>query len=201
MKKYKHKYILIYNKIQMLLIGVLGRKRVGKDTTADYLVNKHKFGLKIAFATPLKDACKLLFNFTDEDVNDKKDIINHTWGVTPRTMLKYFGTDIFRNDIQNVLPNVEDKFWAKLCLEKCISSHKDRVVISDVRFQNEIDYIHKYNGIVIKLVNRNVPQDPDENQIDQLKGDYTIYNEQDYDYLYKCIDHTIDDILHIYRNE
>ena len=179
----------------MLLIGFLGRKRVGKDTGADYLINTHNFDLKIAFASKLKDACKLLFNFTDEDVNDKKDIVNETWGVTPRTLLKYFGTDIFREDIQKVLPNIEDKFWAKSCIDKCLASNKDKIAISDVRFQNEIDYIHKHNGIVIKIINNNVEKDPDEDHIDFLEGDYTIYNEDDRDHLYKYLNDVICDIV------
>lgn len=46
----------------MVLIGLTGKKRSGKDTTADYLVEKYGFS-KMSFSTPLKDICKILFSF------------------------------------------------------------------------------------------------------------------------------------------
>jgi dephospho-CoA kinase len=176
-----------------MLIGILGRKRVGKDTTCDYLVKNYNF-TKIALATPVKQAVSLLFNFTDDDVNENKDNINEEWGVTPRTLLKYFATDVFRKDINKVLPGIEDNFWVKTCLLKCSKIDGD-VAISDVRFQNEIDKIHEKNGIIIKIINNNAPKDPDEDHIDDLRGDYTIYNESDVVNLYKTLDEIIKELL------
>ena len=41
------------------LIGLLGRKRVGKDTVADYLINNYNF-TKHAFANPIKEVLKIM---------------------------------------------------------------------------------------------------------------------------------------------
>jgi len=49
------------------LIGFLAKKRHGKDTSADYLVKKYNYK-KLSFAKPIKDACKILFGFTDEQL-------------------------------------------------------------------------------------------------------------------------------------
>jgi len=44
--------------VKPLVIGLCGRKRVGKDTVAEYL--KKQFGFtQYAFADPLKEACKV----------------------------------------------------------------------------------------------------------------------------------------------
>lgn len=175
-----------------MLIGILGRKRVGKDTSADYLIEKYDYQ-KIAFATPIKEACKLLFNFSEEDLINK-DIIHPQWGVTPRTLIKWVGTDIFRIKIQEILPDVEDKFWAIKCINKC-GTLNGNVVISDVRHQNEIDKIRDNNGIIIKIINKNAEKDPDEDHIDALEGDYTIYNESEYNQLYEKLDDIIKKII------
>ena len=45
----------------LLLIGLVGRKRHGKDTVADYLTQKYNF-TKDSFASPLKKTLKELFS-------------------------------------------------------------------------------------------------------------------------------------------
>lgn len=167
------------NYTKQMLIGIIGRRRVGKDTCADYLINKYGFA-KIAFADTLKDACKVLFGFSDYDVNDGKDDINVKWGVTPRTMLKYIGTNVFRNDINRVIPWVNDNFWVMRCVDKYYEMNMNsNIIISDVRHQNEIDEIKRNNGILIKIINENVTKDSDEDHVDMLVGDYVIINNND----------------------
>ena len=179
----------------MKLVGILGRKRVGKDTTADYLVDNHNFNLKIALAQPAKEACKLTFNLTDYDVNDGKDIYNEKWKKTPREILVWYATGIFRIEINNFLPESKDNHWINLGIDKYnimkTNNENAKVVISDVRFQNEIDVIHQNSGIIIKIVNDNVPKDKFEDPIDDLKGDYLIINHDEKEDLYKKIDELI----------
>ncbi len=145
-----------------MLIGILGRKRVGKDTMSDYLCSKYNFG-KITLAQPLKDICKISYNFSDEQLyGSLKEIIDERFGVSPRVVYQYLGTDIFRKDINKIIPNIKNNFWINLVAEnylKMIDVNKNScVVISDVRFQNEIDRIHELGGIVIKI-NRTFMED------------------------------------------
>lgn len=175
----------------MSIIGILGRKRVGKDTTADHLVNKHNY-TKLSLATPLKETCMTLFNLSEQDMINK-DEIHEKWGVSPRTLLKYIGTDILRKDINKILPDIKDNFWIKLCMDKC-DTIPHPIVISDVRFQNEIDHIKQKGGIIIKIINDNAIKEDDENQIDNLKGDYTIINETSYEHLYETLNNIIKNI-------
>ncbi len=177
----------------MKLIGILGRLRVGKDTTGDYLVNEHNY-TKLAFATPLKEGCKILFNLNDYDVYEGKDVMHPYWGVTPRTLIKYIANDVFRSDINRILPNVGDKFWVNHTMNKCKELDGVNIVISDVRFQSEIDAIHNNGGIIIKVVNNNVNKMADEDHIDELLGDYYVINEGSLDELYEKIEQILNDL-------
>lgn len=174
----------------MRLVGILGRKRVGKDTTADYLVDNYDF-IKIALAQPAKDACKITFNLSDYEVNEGKDIYNDKWEKTPREILVWYATGIFRKEINNFLPNSKEDHWINLAINKYNTiknkDEKTKIVISDVRFQNEIDVIHQNGGIIIKIVNDKVIKDKNEDHIDDLNGDFVIINHDKKEDLYKKI--------------
>ena len=183
-----------------MLIGVLGFKYSGKDTTADYLVKNYDF-TKIAFAQPMKDACKILFNFDDEQLyGSKKEIIDCRWNVSPRTVFQHFGTEMFRRGINEIMPHIKDNFWVTLAIDTYHNIVKKepniKVVISDVRFPNEIDAIHKENGIVIKItrpeiisVDTHASED-----IENLRGDYEIINDGTLENLYNKIDIILENI-------
>ena len=149
----------------MSLIGLLAKKQHGKDTCADYLVNSHGF-IKKSFAQPLKEGCGCLFDFTDEQLyGEKKEDIDSFWGVSPRKIFQYIGTDIFRKDINKLIPDLNDDFWVKCFVKKYLTMIKhypnNKVVVSDVRFQNEVDAIHDLGGIVIKLERPTLDYDKD----------------------------------------
>ena len=66
----------------MVLIGLIGFKFSGKDTFADFLVQHYEFK-KIAFATPLKRACKELFLLKEEFIEKCKtdSEFSQRWGL------------------------------------------------------------------------------------------------------------------------
>ena len=175
-----------------MLIGILGKKYSGKDTTADYICNKYN-GTKLILADPLKEACKILFNFSDEQLyGNLKENIDLNWGTSPRKILQYLGTDIFRNDINKILPDIGSKFWINLMSIKYseIKKEKSLIIVSDVRFQNEIDRIHEHGGFIIKLIRESIKNDDkhESENIDNLFGDYTIINDSTKNDLYHKID-------------
>ncbi len=182
----------------MKLIGILGRKRVGKDTTADYLTDNYDF-TKIAIAQPVKESCKIAFNLSNYDVNDGKDILHEKWNKTPREILVWYATHIFRNEINNFMPGSKDNHWINLAMDKWNNlkniNENAKVVLSDVRFQNCIDIIHNNGGIIIKIVNDNVEKDENENHIDNLVGDYLIVNHGTQEELYKKIEEIVSSLI------
>lgn len=181
-----------------MLIGICGKSRNGKDTIADYLVSKYAFE-KLILSEPLKEACKILFGFNDEQLyGNSKEIIDPNFGTSPRIILQYLGTDIFRKDINKIIPNINDNFWMNIVikkyLEKCKENKNTKVVISDIRFKNEIDTFRKMNGILIKIIRPNVnteDQHESEKNIPTLECDHDIINDGTIQDLYKKIDFLI----------
>jgi hypothetical protein len=184
-----------------MLIGLVGVKQSGKDTSADYLVEKYNFH-KLAFAQPLKDICKTLFNFTEDQLyGSQKEEIDEKWNVTPRVVYQYLGTDVFRNDIQKIMPEIGTNFWIKLTIDnyhKLKNAHHNcNVVISDIRFENELNSIRKEGGIIIKITrpsNKNIDNHDSEKEIINLQADYEIINDGSIQNLHQQIDIIIKDI-------
>ena len=180
----------------MSLIGFLARKQHGKDTASDYLVREYGY-TKMALATPLKEVCKILFGFNEDQLygNAKEDMDTY-WDVSPRAVYQYLGTDIFRMDINKIIPKLRDTFWVK-CMENRIHQMRKlnkniNIVISDVRFHNEVDMIHRLGGIVIKIYRPNIINESNhiaEYGIDDIKlHTDAMYNEGTKDELYKKLD-------------
>jgi len=80
------------------MIGIAGQKGSGKSTLTNYLVDEHGFE-EIAFAGPLKQAAKLMFRLSDEDVYTQEgkarqvDISGVSLGGVDEASLMLFGDD------------------------------------------------------------------------------------------------------------
>ena len=70
--------------------------------------------------------------------------------LTPRLMLQLWGTEVCRNGFH-------DDIWIA-SLENKMRKTKDNIVISDVRFPNEIKAIHNAGGLVVRIRRGNDPE-------------------------------------------
>jgi len=142
----------------MPLIGLLAQKHCGKGTVAGMLAG---YGFtEVAFADPLKDICGTLFGFSDEQLRGgEKELVDNFWGFSPREAFQFLGTDVFRNEIHKLNPSIGQDFWIKR-LERTIVENPDtNYVISDVRFQNEVDMIRRHSGLVVKIIREDACKD------------------------------------------
>lgn len=129
-----------------MIIGLTGLARCGKDTfckyAREYLKSNNYESQRLAFADELKkDVDAFLIEklgisaFTE--VTEEKEII--------RPMLTTWGTEIMRKK--------DDLHWVKK-VEKIINENQKNKIVSivtDIRFPNEIEYIHKIGGKIIHL--------------------------------------------------
>jgi hypothetical protein len=182
-----------------IIVGITGKKFNGKDTLGNHLVSKYNY-VRIAFADPLKEVIKTVFNFNDEQLyGESKEIIDEYWKVAPRTVMQYVGTDMFRNQIGKILPDIGTNIWIEVIKRKILDIWKtnpnQRIVLTDLRFPNEINLIKELNGIIIR-VKRNIEKSEDEfvviheseTYIDMFKVDYDFENNQSRDKLYEQFD-------------
>jgi len=132
------------------IIAICGYKRCGKDVISQYIVDKYGY-TKLAFADPLKNIVKSIFDFNDIQVGidekncigNEKDTIDDKWGISPRQALQFFGTEILQYKIQELLPNINKNFLANKLYNK-IENDKN-YVISDLRFIHEYEKLKELN--------------------------------------------------------
>jgi len=147
------------NYVIPLLIGIVGKNRVGKDTLSNYLVNHYQF-TQYSLAQPIKDVARILFDFNDEQLegNDKEKI-DEEWGISPRQFFQQFGTEIMQKNIYKFLPALKKKiplktFWIAKTIKKIQKDRDNKInkhVISDVRFLHEAKQILELGGYLIKI--------------------------------------------------
>lgn len=141
------KTITITRRMTPKIIAICGLKRSGKDTIADTLCQHYGYE-KVKIATPLKDALKILFQFTDAQVEGgEKDAIDPRWGVEPRRLMQFIGTEVMQFQLQEVLPNLGRKFWIQRLIEEHISMNNKMIVIPDLRFKHEYELLSKHNTV------------------------------------------------------
>lgn len=160
-----------------MIIGITGKKYSGKDTSAKYFVNKgfsHK-----SFAAPIKNAIRSFFpNISEEYFEGSlKESPIPNFGTSFRHLAQTLGTDWAREMIC-------DDFWIKLLFHDI--SEND-IVISDVRFENEVKAIHDRSGIIIKVFRSGCEGDShiSEEGIPDSLCDFIIENNSSVEELYE----------------
>lgn len=136
-----------------MIIGMLGQKRVGKDTAADYLCTWHPQFTKVSLAEPMKHAVMIIFGWTDEHVNGNlKEIVDPFWGISPRQALTTLGTEWAQKILCEMFPIFATTTGRKLWVKSLLHKHQDKnIIIADVRFQHEVDAIREIGGKIIKI--------------------------------------------------
>lgn len=183
------------------LIGIHGPINSGKDIVADYLIKLYPNKLRrYAFAKPIKEACKVLFGFTQAQLEDRtlKEQVDPFWGFTPRAAMQKLGTEYGRDLMR---PDV----WIMRAAHEVLknSSEGFATIITDVRFQNEVNWIRSYpQAVMLHLTVPNLIRDEkynhsSENGINLLDEDHLIINDHSLgiNNLYTKIDLILDQLI------
>ena len=137
-----------------MLVGVLGFIGSGKGTAGDIL---SEMGFEsLSFAGAVKDVTAVMFHWPRELLEGNTDA-SRTWreqpdkfwskkfgkDFTPRLALQLMGTEVGRDIFH-------ENFWV-LNLENKMRDTDKNYVITDVRFSNEMEFVHKQGGILIEI--------------------------------------------------
>jgi hypothetical protein len=176
------------------IIGIIGKKRHGKDTIADYLVSNYGY-IKVSFADTLKDVCRIVFGFSDKQLySDEKEIIDDIWKILPRELFNFIGTDLMRNEFSKKFPHIGQDIWILSLLNKIKQNPDKKYVIPDIRFPNEYDNIKKLGGMFIKIHRPDIDDNNNyesEKYTDILEANFTIINNSTIDNIHKEIDNIL----------
>ena len=164
------------------MIGITGRARSGKDTLADYLVKEYGF-TRYAFADPMKDCLAQIPGWDHRHMHgDLKDQVDPYYNVTPRQAMQRFGTECFRT--------LNPDFWLKVAERLLAPDNEIPVVISDVRFENEAQFVRR-RGLLIHLRRPQAQADAQhqsEQGVFRIADDVLIENNGTVNQLYEDVD-------------
>ena len=135
-----------------MILGVVGFIGSGKGTVGDLFVDKGFH--KDSFASPLKDACSIIFGWPRELLEGDTEL-SRKWReepdafwserfdkpFSPRLALQLMGTEAGRNVFH---PDI----WVTSLLNR--AKGRD-IIVTDVRFKNEIAHIHNNGGMIIRV--------------------------------------------------
>lgn len=183
-----------------MLIGLVGFAGSGKGTVGDLLSSVHGYK-QDSFAAPLKDAVANIFGWdrqmlegSTKDSRDWREVPDTFWSekfgypFTPRLALRLMGTEAGRNVFHKDM-------WVISLLHR---NQGGDVVVTDVRFKNEVKAIHDAGGIVVRVRRGANPtwfqtaQEANEGDPDAIRsmGHLGIHSSE-WDWVGSEIDHTI----------
>jgi hypothetical protein len=140
-----------------MIIGLLGFINSGKGTVASQLVSEYGFR-QDSFATSLKDACSVMFDWPrhmlegdTKESREWREVVDPWWAeklnmpnFSPRLALQVIGTEAMRN-------NFHEDLWFITVQNRIRKNPNQHVVISDVRFPNEIKFVQEQGGKLIRI--------------------------------------------------
>jgi hypothetical protein len=143
------------------IVGIHGRSGSGKDTIANYIREKYKYE-KAGFADPLKWVCAELFleNPAEFFSEEGKREVMPFWGITRRAALQFVGTELVREHLGTMqgLKGGGYNHWIR-CMEKRIQEDAiSHLVINDLRFQNEADWVYNNDGVLLVVKRPDAPK-------------------------------------------
>lgn len=162
-----------------MLIGLMGRKRSGKDSFASALIEDHGFA-RVAFADPLKAALlrfdPLMPTMTGAE-RLSSIVASHGWEVAKgypavRKALQDYGV-VIRDE-------VDPEAWIRAAHRRIIAAPSAHVVVTDVRFPNEVRFIRQQGGLLVYIERPGLPDDGDthasETSTSAADADHVVYN-------------------------
>lgn len=162
------------------LIGLVGKIGVGKTLVQTFLED---IGFtSYAFAEPIKKmAAAIGFHHHELYGTQKQKLqVNSFWGISARRFLQTFGTEICRDELPRVLPEMEN-IWMR-CFQKFRTDHWfEDIVVGDVRFLNEASAVKELGGFLIRLERPTLAEGltashASERELEQIRCNWIVQN-------------------------
>lgn len=188
------------------LVGIMGKKRHGKDTFAARLTSVHGF-TRFAFADPMRDAVLRLNPYTGVD-DDEVGPISEALGFRiPASfyriafLVEHAGWDAVkatregRRLLQEYGTGLRDTTYSDVWVDarfRTVDPHEGPAVITDVRFPNEVEAVRSRGGLLVWVQNPRVPDSgdthPSENSVTREDADVVADNSGSIEDLHRIAD-------------
>ena len=166
-----------------MIIGLTGAKFSGKDAVGEAIIQAIGSGgrraQKVSFAGPLKQALCTMFGWTREQLEDHefKETPEPITGKSPRLIMQLMGTEFGRALLH---PEV----WLRLADAEVVRMQNNQIVpiITDVRFENESEFLRSRGGTLIHVINPETRLSEDthasESGVAHGDGDWVFVNDK-----------------------
>lgn len=154
-----HDFESFFSKKNVKFIGLFGKIGSGKTTTQNLIYNflQTKENLIVEsfnFSDSLKQLCNEIFEYIPEKAffgsqKDKNENYSSYYNLSGRKIMQIIGTDVFRSLI-------DENYWVKISIMKLFKKYNENqtfvFICGDIRFENELNIIKKFeNNIIIKI--------------------------------------------------
>ena len=177
------------------IIGLAGAAGAGKDTVADWLCDHHGFE-RAAFADSLKEMLEALLTGLGIDYaylyeRGLKEQPIPGLNVSARHLMQTLGTEWGRNQLGS-------GFWLKTMeLRLGLSTIPttpvhDRIVITDVRFPDEAQWIRAFGGVIVRVQRdgaQAIPLAHHSSELQHIRADRVLLNDRSLEDLHERVDH------------
>ena len=162
------------------IYGVCGKIGSGKSTVCEILKNYNY--TELSFAEPIKQfAINIGFQYYEVYGSQKqKASESRLWGVSGRTFMQRFGTDIMRDKLGEIIPEMKgESIWVKVLENQLELLGKRNIVISDCRFPDEAEMIRRRGGKIILVTRKECEENSSDHssETQTIEPDYIIEND------------------------
>jgi hypothetical protein len=185
---------------EILLIGISGKKRHGKDSFAKFVRNEFDGSIHVStrpFAAALKEECAefvarelrpfWLPQMGECDMTEPHEVLADMVADDPerkepyRLLLQWWGTEFRRNMCAEGYWLVQHERWVNAFAGRTPGDAPLVVLVPDVRFANEKSYIQSRGGVVVRVIRGSMEEGdphPSETALDDcLTFDYWVRND------------------------
>jgi hypothetical protein len=174
-----------------------GKAGSGKDTAANFLKQHYNFK-SVAFADPIRAGMRAICGLEDKHFqHPEKEVVLPEFGKSPRQMMQTLGTEWGR-------VSVNQDLWLILAGKK-VAEYKEagyNVVITDVRFENEAEWLRSQGGVLVHVIRPNAGTTPhghaSEAGVKQEAKDFLIYNTGTLEDLRDKVEYVVSTVKNFY---
>lgn len=173
-----------------MLLGLNGKLQSGKDTTYGIIKEFYPEAERISFAEKLKQSAAAALNITEEVLEELKNIEVYRYALIGNSISNgpFLVPDIPQFSVREYLQRVGteagrnvfgEDFWVDQALPSNTKHDDKLLVVTDMRFPNEVDRVIELGGITVR-VNRFTEtahgNHPSEQIINDAMIDYELDN-------------------------
>lgn len=143
-----------------MIVGIVGKGRVGKNTLGDLLKEAFKEltgeeYIFMAYADILKEQVGISFDLSNQQLyGDLKEMPDNRYtkedgnSWTSREIMQAYG-EFHRS--------IDINYWVKKVVDKIEKECYSNVILTDIRYPNELSAINTFSGVSINITRENAP--------------------------------------------